>query len=66
MKKNYAITDKSGKKLKAGMFSEPEMRMVARAGFRVFEVSGSGNYQQKKEITQGLTGLFNYKGEMKN
>lgn len=66
VKKNYEITDKSGKKLKMGMFSEPEVRMVAKAGFRVFEVNGSGNYQQNKEITQGLTGLFNYNKEIKN
>lgn len=66
VKKNYAITDKSGKKLKTGMFSEPEVRMAAKAGFRVFEVKDSGNYQQNKEITQGLTGLFTYNKGLKN
>jgi hypothetical protein len=58
MKMNYAITDKSGKKIKTGIFTEPELRMAAKAGFRVFEINAAGA-KQEIEITQGLTGLFN-------
>ena len=44
------ITDKNGKLIKKGDFSEPEIRLVARAGYRVFK--------NDSEITQSLTGLF--------
>lgn len=57
MKKRYAIADKNGRKVKTGIFSEPEVRMAAKAGFRVFEINGrDGEYNM--EITHGLTGLF--------
>jgi hypothetical protein len=57
LKKMYTVTDRSGKKAKTGMFSEPEVRMAAKAGMRVFEINDSGKYSM--EITQELTGLFN-------
>lgn len=57
MKKRYAITDRSGRRVKAGTFSEPEVRMAAKAGFRVFEINDK-NGEYNMEITQGLTGLF--------
>lgn len=50
MNDTIKITNKNGKIIKQGNFTEPEIRMVARAGYRVFE---NGN-----EITQKLTGLF--------
>ena len=53
---HYVITDKSGRRLREGDFTEPEVRMVAKAGFRVFE---TGN----REITPELTGLFHRAGE---
>lgn len=46
----YVITDKGGKVIKKGNFSEPEVRMVAKAGFRVFE--------NNAEITANLIGIF--------
>ena len=51
MTKHYTIKDKSGKFIREGYFTEPEVRMVAKAGYRVFEGQGI-------EITPGLTGLF--------
>ena len=39
------------------MFTEPEVRMAAKAGMRIFELSGDGKHSM--EITQELTGLFN-------
>jgi len=56
MSQHYIITDKSGNMIREGDFTEPEMRMVARAGYRVFE--GMDN-----EITPKLTGLFSSGGE---
>ena len=41
---------------KTGMYTEPEVRMAAKAGMRVFEIIGRGQYSM--EITQELTGLF--------
>ncbi|HEX2938680.1 MAG TPA: hypothetical protein VHO66_07155 [Ruminiclostridium sp.] len=59
MKKKYAIKDRSGRQVKTGMFTEPEVRMAAKAGLRVFEIENSkGN--SPTEITQELTGLFNH------
>ena len=52
MAQHYIITDKSGRFVREGDFTEPEMRMVARAGYRVFE-------SRDNEITPQLTGLFN-------
>jgi hypothetical protein len=52
MSQHYIITDKSGNMIREGDFTEPEMRMVAKAGYRVF--AGKDN-----EITPSLTGLFN-------
>lgn len=54
--KKYTVTDRSGKKTKTGFFSEPEVRMAAKAGMRVFEIMGDG--KNMMEITQELTGLF--------
>jgi hypothetical protein len=51
MKQRYTIMDKNGKIIREGNFTEPEIRMVAKAGYRVFE--GTNN-----EITPMLTGLF--------
>ncbi len=62
LKKKYTVTDKSGNKQKTGMFSEPEVRMAAKAGMRVFEIYEDGKYSM--EITQELTGLFNDKGKI--
>lgn len=53
MKKKYAIKDKNGNYIKMGMYTEPEVRMAAKAGLRVFEAENTQN-----EITQQLTGLF--------
>ncbi|HEX3025945.1 MAG TPA: hypothetical protein VHR42_01770 [Clostridia bacterium] len=50
MEHSYIIMDKSGRILKKGNLAEEEVRMVAKAGFRVFE--------GEKEITPILTGLF--------
>ena len=58
MKKKYIVTDKSGKNSKTGMFSEPEVRMAAKAGMRIFEIDDN-NSKYSMEITQELTGLFN-------
>lgn len=52
----YTITDKYGRPLKQGAFTEPEVRMIAKAGFRVFDQSQDG-----REITPELTGLFQNK-----
>ena len=54
MLQHYIIKDKTGRVVIEGEYTEPEVRMVARAGYRVFE--GSNN-----EITPKLTGLFNPK-----
>ncbi len=54
----YVIADKNGKWMKTGAFSHAEMRMAAKAGFRVFVLGDS----DAREITQGLTGLFNTPG----
>lgn len=54
MKKSYNITDKNGNTVKSGYFTEPEVRMAAKAGFRIFELDKNKDL----EITQGLTGLF--------
>jgi len=51
MNKYYKILDKSDKIMRDGNFTEPEIRMVAKAGFRVFESNDN-------EITPELTGLF--------
>lgn len=58
MSKEYAIADKAGRWMKTGAFSQAEVRMAAKAGFRIF-VLGSGS---TREITQGLTGLFRVSG----
>lgn len=50
MKNRIVIEDRQGNIIKAGNFTEPEMRMAAKAGYRVFE--------DGQEVTQGLTGLF--------
>ncbi|MDR3645645.1 MAG: hypothetical protein P4M02_11300 [Clostridia bacterium] len=50
METKITIADKTGSPVKHGIFTEPEMRMAAKAGYRVFE-DGS-------EITQRLMGLF--------
>lgn len=47
----YMIADKAGKIIREGEFTEPEVRMAAKAGYRVFE-------QSHHEITPELTGLF--------
>lgn len=66
MNKRYNITDKSGKVMKSGLFSEPEVRMAAKAGFRVFEINNRDG-ETNKEITPGLTGLFDTtQNEFKN
>ena len=57
LNKMYTVTDRNGKKTKTGLFSEPEVRMAAKAGMRVFEINDDGKYSM--EITQELTGLFN-------
>ena len=51
MKKKYAITDKNGKKVKIGLFTEPEVRMAAKAGMRVFLLSDDDG-KHSMEITQ--------------
>lgn len=51
MMQRYTIMDKSGRIVREGNFTEPEVRMIAKAGYRVFE--GTNN-----EITPMLTGLF--------
>jgi hypothetical protein len=51
MAQHYIITDKSGRFIREGDFTEPEMRMVAKAGYRVFE-------DRDNEITPWLSGLF--------
>lgn len=56
MAEHYIITDKSGNVVREGDFSEPEVRMVAKAGYRVFE---KGN----REVTPELTGLFSQRQE---
>lgn len=53
MLQHYIIMDRSGQIVREGDLSEPEVRMVAKAGYRVFE--GKDN-----EITPMLTGLFNH------
>lgn len=60
MRKKYVIEDKKGHRLKTGMFTEPEVRMAAKAGLRVFEVEKGGDdiNEVAVEITQRLTGLF--------
>jgi hypothetical protein len=57
LKKKYAIAEKSGKKIRVGFYSEPEVRMAAKAGLRIFELDESGS-RASMEITQELTGLF--------
>lgn len=57
LNKKYAIADKSGKKIKVGFYSEPEVRMAAKAGLRIFELDDGGG-RASMEITQELTGLF--------
>lgn len=57
LKKKYAIADKSGKKIRVGFYSEPEVRMAAKAGMRIFELDESSG-KASMEITQELTGLF--------
>lgn len=54
--RHYVITDRSGRRLREGNFTEPEVRMVAKAGYRVFEAG-------EREITPELTGLFHHAGE---
>lgn len=56
MAQHYTIADKSGKIIREGEFTEPEVRMAAKAGYRVFE---QGNH----EITPELTGLFRDAGQ---
>jgi hypothetical protein len=51
MSQHYIIADKAGNVIREGNFSEPEVRMVAKAGYRVFN-------GQSHEITPMLTGLF--------
>ena len=46
----HTITDREGHPVKEGRFSVPELRMAAKAGFRVFE-NGA-------EVTQTLICLF--------
>lgn len=58
MDKQYAIADKNGNWMKTGTFSQAEVRMAAKAGFRIFVLGGS----DAREITQGLTGLFSMPG----
>lgn len=50
MDERIVIANKQGQPVKTGHFSEPEIRMAAKAGYRVFK--------GEKEITQSLTGLF--------
>jgi hypothetical protein len=45
------LVERGGKIMRDGNFTEPEIRMVAKAGFRVFESNDN-------EITPELTGLF--------
>lgn len=56
MKQRYAVTDKSGNIKKIGLFTEPEIRMAAKAGLRIFKLDTEGKYSM--ELTQELTGLF--------
>lgn len=56
MKQRYAVTDKSGNIKKIGFFTEPEIRMAAKAGLRIFKLDAEGEYSS--ELTQELTGLF--------
>lgn len=53
MAQHYIITDKRGDVIREGDFSEPEVRMVAKAGYRVFQ-------GKDHEITPMLTGLFDH------
>lgn len=55
MQDKITIKDRKGSIIKTGNFTEPEIRMAAKAGYRVFE---DGN-----EITQRLTGLFEHPDE---
>lgn len=57
LKKEYVIANKSGKEIKVGFFSEPEVRMAAKAGMRIFELR-EGDGKCSMEITRELTGLF--------
>ncbi len=61
LKKMYTVTDRRGKSTKTGMFSEPEVRMAAKAGTRIFELVG--DVKHSMEITQELTGLFTESGK---
>lgn len=62
MEKSYIITDKSGRQLRQATLSEPEARMVAKAGFRVFDPAENshGNPAPGDELTPQLTGLFEH------
>lgn len=59
MSKHYVIKDKGGRFIREGDFTEPEMRMVVKAGYRVFE-------DRDNEITPQLSGLFGDSGEDTN
>jgi hypothetical protein len=48
--KNIIITDKNGSFIKKGDFTQPEVRMIAKAGYRVFDESS--------EITEKLINLY--------
>lgn len=61
LKKRYIIEDKVGNYVKTGMFTEPEVRMAAKAGLRIFDAEKS-----KAEITQELTGLFDSRYKNRN
>jgi hypothetical protein len=47
---NITITDKTGRFIKSGDFTQPEVRMIAKAGYRVFD--------QNTEITEKLINLY--------
>jgi hypothetical protein len=58
LKKKYIVMNKNSKTAKTGYYSEPEVRMAAKAGMRVFEINDDDG-KSAMEITQELTGLFN-------
>lgn len=50
LKTNIIITDKNGRFIKKGNFTQPEVRMIAKAGYRVFD--------ETTEITEKLINLY--------
>jgi hypothetical protein len=58
MNTNIIITDKNGRFIKKGNFTQPEVRMIAKAGYRVFDES--------REITEKLINLYEPKNPTSN